>query len=89
MHQISISGDAHKRYSQVEVQDLNGQILSPLRIDHTPGAIRTVLDRFPRGTPPALESLGKLARVDVEGPEDVVHQLREEKMIGNALPGLP
>ena len=58
MHQISIGCDAHKRYSQIEVQDLNGQILNRLRIDHTPGAIRTFLDRFPRGTPVALESVG-------------------------------
>jgi len=58
MHQISIDCDAHKSYSQVEVQALNGQILNRLRIDHTPGAIRTFIGCFPHGAPVALESVG-------------------------------
>jgi len=50
--------EAHKRYSQIEVQDSRGQVLNRVRIDHNPEAIRSFFCRFPAGTPIGLESVG-------------------------------
>jgi transposase len=58
MQQLSIGCDAHKHYSQIEVQDPLGQVLNRLRIDHHPGALQSFFCRFPADTPVALESVG-------------------------------
>jgi transposase len=50
--------DAHKRYSCVSVLDATGQVLERTRVNHQPGAIRSFLSSFPKGTPVALESVG-------------------------------
>jgi transposase len=55
---LSIGCDAHKRYSQFEVQDQQGQIRAQTRVNHERGAIQEYLSRFPQGTPVALECVG-------------------------------
>jgi len=54
----SIGCDAHKRYSQFEVQDADGKPADRLKIMHERGAILEHLLRFPAGTPVALETVG-------------------------------
>jgi transposase len=58
MQSLSIGCDAHKHYSQLEVQDTNGKVLTRPRIEHHPGAVASFFSRFPRGTPVAFESVG-------------------------------
>ena len=58
MQAISVGCDAHKHYSQLELQDASGQVLNRVRIDHSPGAISSFFSRLPGGTPVALESVG-------------------------------
>jgi transposase len=58
MQSLSVGCDAHKRYSQLEVQDPKGKVLNRVRIDHAPGAISSFFSRLPTGTPVALESVG-------------------------------
>jgi transposase len=58
MEAFVVGCDAHKHYSQLEVQDATGQALSRVRIDHQRGAISQFFSRLPKGTPVALESVG-------------------------------
>jgi transposase len=55
---LSIGCDAHKRYSQFEVQDPEGRVRGKARVNHCRGAIREYLSQFPEGTPVALETIG-------------------------------
>jgi hypothetical protein len=55
---LSIGCDAHKRYSQFEVQDQEGHVHKQTRVSHQPGAIQEYLSVFPPGTPVALETVG-------------------------------
>ena len=50
--------DAHKHYSLFAVFDRQGKSVKRTRVNHTPGAIRAFLSRFPPGTPVALETVG-------------------------------
>ena len=58
MSGLLIGCDAHKHYSQLEVQDSSGRVLRQARINHAPGALRTFFASVPQGTPVALESVG-------------------------------
>ena len=58
MQAISVGCDAHKHYSQLELQDASDQVLNRVRIDHSPGAVSSFFSRLPGGTPVALESVG-------------------------------
>ena len=58
MQAISVGCDAHKHYSQLELQDASGQVLNRVRIDHSLGAVSSFFSQLPGGTPVALESVG-------------------------------
>jgi transposase len=58
MQHLSVGCDAHKHYSQLEVQDAHGVVLSRARLEHHPGMLASFFSRFPPGTPVALESVG-------------------------------
>ncbi len=58
MEAFVVGCDAHKHYSQLEVQDATGHALSRVRIDHARGAILRFFSTLPKGTPVALESVG-------------------------------
>ena len=58
MSSIFVGCDAHKHYSQLEVQDSSAQVLRRLRIDHSRGALSSFFAKLPPGTPVALESVG-------------------------------
>jgi hypothetical protein len=55
MQQLSVGCDAHKHYSQLEVQDDAGLVLNRVRLEHHPGALSSFFSRLPGGTPVALE----------------------------------
>jgi transposase len=58
MQAVSVGCDAHKHYSQLELQDATGKVINRVRIDHVRGAISSFFSRLPQGTPVALESVG-------------------------------
>jgi len=58
MSSLFVGCDAHKHYSQLELQDANAQVLRRCRIDHGPDALRSFFSSLPPGTPVALESVG-------------------------------
>jgi len=53
-----IALDAHKRYSQVCVQQQNGQILCEKKISHSKGQIRQFLSKWTAGSHVAVETVG-------------------------------
>ena len=58
MRDYMIGCDAHKRYSQVEVQNDRGHVVRQARVYHEAGAVHRFFAQFPEGTPVALESVG-------------------------------
>jgi transposase len=58
MSSLFVGCDAHKRYSQLEIQDAAARVLRRLRIDHYRGALSAFFSSLPAGTPVALESVG-------------------------------
>lgn len=58
MENYTIGCDAHKKYSQFTVLDEQARVRERKRIEHTPGAIREYLGRYPSGTPVAVECVG-------------------------------
>jgi len=58
MDSLFVGCDAHKHYSQLEVQDSSAKVLRRVRVDHSHGAFRVFLSSLPTGTPVALESVG-------------------------------
>ena len=54
-----IALDAHKRYSQVCVQNRDGRFLCEKRINHSKGAIKKFLSNWTPGAKVALETVGR------------------------------
>ncbi len=46
MRDYRIGCDAHKRYSQLEVQDDRGQVVRQARVSHEPGAIQAFFAQY-------------------------------------------
>lgn len=83
-----IALDAHKRYSQVCVQDRNGQFLCEKRINHAPGAIRRFLAGWPAGANVAVETVGNWYWIvdEIEQAEmrpKLVHAHKAKLMLGS------
>jgi len=53
-----IALDAHKRYSQVCVQEATGEMLYEGRVAHVPGNITAFLSEWTAGSPVAVETVG-------------------------------
>jgi transposase len=53
-----IALDAHKRYSFASVEGIDGTRRTEARVEHGPGAIRQFLEKFDRGSPVAVETVG-------------------------------
>ena len=53
-----IAFDSHKKYTQINVQDEEGNNLQDTRIPHTRGIFKAFLRDFPPGTPVAVETIG-------------------------------
>lgn len=58
MSSLFVGCDAHKHYSQLEIQDSSSRVLRRCRIDHARGALASFFSTLPHGTPVALESVG-------------------------------
>jgi transposase len=83
-----IGCDAHKHYSQFAVLDHNGQLCQHKRVEHEAGAIRRFLERYPEGTPVALESIGNwywiVDEIEAAGCVPLMaHAVKAKVMMGN------
>jgi len=58
MSSLFVGCDAHKHYSQLEIQDDSAKVFRRLRIDHRRGALSSFFSSLPTDTPVALESVG-------------------------------
>jgi len=83
-----IALDAHKRYSFVSVEGVDGNRRREARIEHAPGAIREFLQRFERGSPVAVETVGNWYWIVNEIEEagmvpKLVHALHAKMMLAS------
>jgi len=83
-----IALDAHKRYSQVCVQNKNGKFLCEKRINHSKGAIKQFLDSWTTGNDVALETVGNwywiVNEIEQAGMKPrLVHAHKAKLMLGS------
>jgi hypothetical protein len=83
-----IALDAHKRYSFASVEDTDGVKRTEVRVEHGPGAIRKFLEKFDRGSPVAVETVGNWYWIVSEIEEagmvpKLVHALRAKMMLAS------
>lgn len=55
---VMIAFDSHKHYTQASVQTETGKIVEETRIPHARGNLREFLERWEKGSPVAVESIG-------------------------------
>jgi len=58
MSSLFVGCDAHKHFSQLEVQDSSAHVIRRCRVDHARGSLHSFFSTLPNGTPVALESVG-------------------------------
>jgi len=83
-----IAFDAHKRYSQVCVQNKNGQFLCEKRINHRKGTIKQFLSNWTQGAKVALETVGNyywiVDEIEQAGMKpQLVHAHKAKLMLGS------
>ena len=83
-----IAIDAHKRYSQICVQDENGKIICEKRINHKKGNIKLFLSEWDNGSPVAVETVGNYYWIvdEIEQAQMVlklVHAHKAKLMLGS------
>lgn len=83
-----IALDAHKRYSQVCVQDRTGRFLCEKRIDHDKGNIRNFLKMWKHGDTVAVETIGNwywiVDEIEAAGMlPQLVHAHKAKLMLGS------
>ena len=83
-----IALDANKRYSQVCVQQQNGQILCEKRISHGKGQIAQFLSKWTPGSPVAVETVGNwywiVDEIEQSGIKPkLVHAHKAKLMLGS------
>jgi len=79
--------DAHKKFSQVAVLDETGQVRHEAKVLHARGALKRYFDRFPHGTPVALETVGNwywiAEEIEAAGCEPLLaHAAKAKLMMG-------
>jgi len=87
-HMEIIALDAHKRYSQVCVQDQSGRFLCEKRISHGKGQILSFLSRWMRGSAVAVETVGNwywiVDEIEQAGMKPkLVHAHKAKLMLGS------
>ena len=83
-----IALDAHKRYSQVCVQNQNGRFLCEKRVDHDRGKIKQFLSNWTAGANVAVETVGNwywiVDEIEQAGMEPrLVHAHKAKLMLGS------
>jgi len=82
-----IAFDAHKRYTQVSVESVDGERRYEGRITHTRGALQQFLTTRERGSPVALETVGNwywiVDEIEAAGQiPQLVHARKAKLMLG-------
>lgn len=85
---LMIAFDSHKRYSQVCVETKEGKRLAEERVQHKRGNIKEFLDRWEKGGPVAIETIGNwywlVDEIEAAGMEPkLVHAHKAKLMIGS------
>lgn len=85
---LIIAFDSHKRYSQVCVETKEGKRLAEERVQHKRGNIKEFLNRWDRGSPVAIETIGNwywlVDEIEAAGMEPrLVHAHKAKLMIGS------
>lgn len=80
--------DVHKRYSQVAVLDVQGQVCRQEKLIHSPQILEEYLDQFAPGTPVAFETVGNwywiAEAIEAAGCEPhMAHASKAKVMMGN------
>lgn len=83
-----IALDAHRRYSFASVESADGGKQREARVEHGPGAIRQFLEKFERGSPVAVETVGNWYWIIKEIEEagmvpKLVHARRAKMMLAS------
>jgi len=80
-----IALDAHKRYSFASVESIDGTRRTEARVEHAPGAIQRFLEKFERGSPVAVETVGNwywiVAEIEGAGMVPKLVHARQAKMM--------
>ena len=82
-----IAFDAHKRYTQVSVESVDGERRYEGRIDHVRGALQQFLATRQRGSPEAVETVGNwywiVDEIEAAGQvPQLVHARKAKLMLG-------
>lgn len=83
-----IAFDSHKRYTLASIESQEGKLKVEARIDHAPGAIRRFLDRCPKGSAVAVETIGNwywiVDEIEASGMiPQLVHARKAKLMMGH------
>lgn len=83
-----IAFDSHKRYTLARVESEDGRSSREVRIDHSPGVIRRFLERCPKGSPVAVETIGNwywiVDEIESAGmTPQLVHARKAKLMMGH------
>ena len=83
-----IAMDAHKKYTLVSVEPVQGGRPRETRIDHGPGMLRGFLERMDKGSPVAVETVGNwywiVDEIEAAGMmPQLVHARKAKLMMGN------
>lgn len=85
MNDYKVALDAHKRYSVASVVDEGGRRTERSRIEHKRGAIQAFCERFPAGTPVALETVGHwywiVDEIEAAGCQPLLAHARRAKLM--------
>lgn len=80
-----IALDAHKRYSFASIESADGSKRSKARVEHAPGSIHRFLERFERGSPVAVETVGNwywiIGEIEEAGMVPKLVHARQAKMM--------
>lgn len=84
---VMIAFDSHKHYTQACVQTEEGRILEETRIAHRRGNLREYLERWEKGSPVAVESIGNwywiIEEIEEAGMRPrLVHARKAKLMLG-------
>lgn len=82
-----IALDVHKRYSVLRAEGENRTLLEERRVEHRRGTIRNAMEKYPKGTPVAVETVGNwywiVSEIEAAGLEPrLVHAGKAKLFMG-------
>ncbi len=83
-----IAFDSHKKYTLASIESADGRSHREARIEHAPGVIRRFLERYSKGSPVAVETIGNwywiVDEIEAAGMvPQLVHARKAKLMMGH------